>query len=58
MAELQPIIVFYGAILSAILEFVIEFVLNFYNWCALSLRTIQRKKWSIGINKWLSYSQL
>ena len=31
---------------------------NFYNWCALSLRTIQRKKWSIHINKWLSYGQI
>ena len=32
-----------AAILSAILEFVIGFVSNFYNTCALSLRTIQRK---------------
>ena len=31
------------AILSAILEFVIGFVSNFYNSCALSLRTIQWK---------------
>ena len=96
-------------ILSAILEFVIGFVSNFYNWCPVSLRTIQwknevsilindwviancsvsrppfcltswnllsylsqtsttnmrchyaqfsEKKWSLYINKWLSYSQL
>ena len=37
---------------------VIRFVSNFYNSCALSLRTIQWKKRSPYINKWLSYNQL
>ena len=42
-----------AAILSAILEFLIGFVSNFYSWCALSLRTIQRKyEFSILINSW------
>ena len=41
-----------AAILSAILEFAIGIVANFYSWCALSLRTIQRKKLSLYINKW------
>ena len=48
-----------AAILSAILEFVIGFASNLYNWCALSLRTIQCKhEVSIIINKWRSYSHL
>ena len=38
-----------------ILEFVIGFVSNFYNWCALSLRTIQRKnEVSVLINGWVT----
>ena len=42
-----------AAILSAILKFVIWFVSNCYSWCALSLRTIQRKnEVSILINSW------
>ena len=44
-------------ILSATLEFVIGFVSNFYNWCPVSLRTIQWKKRSLYISKWLIYSQ-
>ena len=43
------------AILSAILEFVIGFVSNFYSWCTLSLRTIQRKnEISVLINGWVT----
>ena len=39
-------------------NFVIGFVSNFWNWIPVSLRTIQWKKRSFYINKWLSYSQL
>ena len=48
------VIPLYGAILSAILEFVIQFVSNFYNWCPVSLRTIQWKnEVSALINGWI-----
>ena len=49
---------FSAAILSAMLNFVIGFLSNFYNWCVLSLCTIQWKKRSLYINKWLSYGKL
>ena len=46
---------FTAAILSAIFEFVIEFVSIFYNWCPVSLSTIQWKKVvSILINGWVT----
>ena len=54
MAELQPIIGFHGCHLSAILEFVIIFTSNFYNWCALSLRTTPWKTKSLLINGWVT----
>ena len=44
-----------AAILSVILELIIGFVSNFYSWCALSLRTIQRKnEVFILINGWVT----
>ena len=44
-----------AAILFAILEFVIRFVSNFYNWCPVSLRTIQWKnEVSVLINDWVT----
>ena len=44
-----------AAILSAILEFVIRFLLNIYNWCPVSLRTIQWKnEVSTLINGWVT----
>ena len=43
------------AILSAILKFVIRFVSNFYNWCPVSLRTVQWKnEVSTLINGWVT----
>ena len=57
-SRIRACIVFHGAILSAILDFVIGFVSIFYNWCALPLRTIQWKKRSLCINKWLTCRQL
>ena len=51
----SQLLCFRAAILSAILEFVIGFVSNLYNWCALSLRTIQWKnKVFILLNCWVT----
>ena len=40
------------------LEICNQILSNFYNWCPVSLRTIQWKKRSLHINRWLSYGQL
>ena len=40
MAELRPLIVFHGAILSAIMEYVIQFVSNSYRLCPVLLPAI------------------
>ena len=43
------------AILSTILEFVMRFLWNLYNWCPVSLRTIQWKnEFSVLINDWIT----